>query len=154
MSLTFRGQSLQQNADARIATYYFDIIEGIPDHENPEVRGEDVTAPGKEGQYLGNRVNHRQELLIEGFITGRGADATERRQDWHTNTALILAVFALDTAPGALVAAPGSNAYLGLTGSKSISVRTLDQMAGDIQNAMSFQRWSFRLECIDGTWWA
>jgi hypothetical protein len=153
MSLTFRGQSLQESADARTSSYYFDIIEGLPGHENPEVRGKDVTAPGKEGQYLGNRVNDRQELLIEGFITGRGADAEERRLDWHQNTQTILAAFTLDAAPGSLVAAPGSNDYLGLATSWEIQARTLDQLAGDIQNAMSFQRWSFRLECIDGLWW-
>jgi hypothetical protein len=153
MSLTFRSQSLQDNADARLARWYFDLIEGLPGHENPEVRGEDVTAPGKEGQYLGNRINDRQELLVEGFIRGVGADAEERRLDWHTNTRTILAVFTLDASPGSLLAAPGSNDYLGLEAEWEIQARTLDQMPGPIHDLMSFQQWSFRLECIDGLWW-
>lgn len=154
MTLTYRGQSLQESDDARTSSYYFDIVEGVPGHENPEVRGEDVTAPGKEGQYQGNRVNDRQELLIEGFISGRGADAAERAEDWHTNSRLILGLFALDLDPDDLIATDGSNSYLGLGGSTwTIQARTLDQMPGPIQNHMSFQRWSFRLECIDGLWW-
>jgi hypothetical protein len=153
MSLTFRGQSLQDTDDARTSRWYFDIIEGIPGHEQPQVRGEDVTAPGKQGQYEGNRVFDRQEILLEGFISGVGADAAERRQDWHLNSETILAQFAMDLSPGSLVAAAGSNDYLGLESTFTIQVRTIDLMAGPIQNAMSFQRWSIRLECIDGVWW-
>ena len=90
MSLTFRTQSLQDNADSRLARWYFDLIEGLPGHEPPQVRGEDPVAPGRPGRYVGNRVTDFQELLLEGFISGRGADAEERREDWHTNTQLIL----------------------------------------------------------------
>ena len=153
MSLTFRSQSLQHTDDARTSSYYFDLIEGLPGHEHPQVRGEDVVAPGRQGRYEGNRVNDFQELLIEGFITGRGTDPEERREDWHTNTKLILGVMDLDQVPGSLIAGPGSNAYLGLVADWEIQVRTLDLLPGPIQNNMSFQRWSIRLECIDGLWW-
>ena len=153
MSLTYRTQSLQDTDDARTADWYFDLLEGLPGHEYPQVRGEDVIAPGREGRYTGNRVYDFQELLIEGFISGRGADPEERRENWHANTKTILGVMDLDTSPGSLIAAPGSNAYLGLTASWEIQVRTLDIMPGPIQNGMSFQRWSIRLECIDGLWW-
>lgn len=153
MSLTFRSQSLQETADARTSSWYFDLIEGLPGHEHPEVRGEDVTAPGKEGQYRGNRINHRQELLLEGFISGRGTDPEERREDWHANSQTVLGVFALDLVPSTLTIAPGSNAYLGLLTEWEIEVRTLDLLPGPILNQMSFQRWSIRMECIDGLWW-
>lgn len=153
MSLTFRSQSLQETADARTSSYYFDLLEGLPGHEPPQVRGTDVVAPGKEGRYRGNRVHDFQELLLEGFISGRGADPEERREDWHTNTKLILAVFDTDLVPATLTAAAGSNAYLGLQADWTIQVRTLDVMPGPILNQMSFQRWSIRMECIDGLWW-
>jgi hypothetical protein len=153
MSLTFRSQSLQDNADARLSSWYFDLIEGLPGHEPPQVRGEDPIAPGRQGRYTGNRVNDFQELLLEGFIRGRGTDPEERREDWHTNSQLILAVFALDSDPGTLEAAPGSNAYLGLSSPWEIQVRTLDVLPGPISNQMSFQTFSIRLECVDGLWW-
>ena len=153
MGLTFRSQSLQDTDDARTSEWYFDLIEGLPGHEPPEVRGEDVTAPGKEGQYRGNRINDRQELLLEGFISGRGADPEERRENWHSNTLTIMAVLQRDLVPATLEAAPGSNAYLGLQSPWEIQVRTLDILPGPILNQMSFQRWSIRMECIDGLWW-
>lgn len=153
MGLIFRSQSLQETEDSRTSAYYFDLIEGLPGHEPPEVRGEDVTAPGREGQYRGNRINDRQELLLEGFISGRGVDPEERREDWHTNTKLLMAVFQRYLVPATLTAAPGSNSYLGLVAEWEIEVRTLDIMPGPIQNQMSFQRWSIRMECIDGLWW-
>ena len=153
MGLTYRSQSLQETEDARTSGYYFDLIEGLPGHEHPQVRGEDVIAPGNPGRYRGNRVDDFQELLIEGFIKGVGADAEERRENWHTNSKLILGIMDLDSNPGSLIASPGSNAYLGLTVDWEIQVRTLDLMPGPILNNMSFQRWSIRLECIDGLWW-
>ena len=48
---------------------------------------------------------------------------------------------------------PGSNDYLGLEAEWEIQVRTLDVLPGPIQNQMSFQRFSIRLECVDGLWW-
>lgn len=153
MGLTYRSQDLQESEDARTSAWYFDLIEGLPGHEHPQVRGEDVVAPGNPGRYRGNRVNDFQELLIEGFISGRGADPEERREDWHTNTKQILSVMDLDAAPGSLVADPGSNSYLGLVASWEIQVRVLDLMPGPIRNGMSLQTWSIRMECIDGLWW-
>lgn len=153
MGLTFRSQSLQDNADARLARWYFDLVEGLPGHEPPQVRGTDVIAPGRQGRYLGNRVNDFQELLIEGFISGRGTDEQERRESWHDSSELIFAVLQLDTTPGTLVAAPGSNSYLGLQVPWEIEVRVLDALPGPILNHMSFQTWSVRLECVDGLWW-
>jgi len=153
MSLEYRSQSLQETEDARTSGYWFDLIEGIPGFEHPQVRGTDVIAPGKQGRYVGNRVNDFQELLIEGFIRGVGADAAERAEDWRQQTETILAVFALDSDPGSLIVDGGSNAYLGLQVEWEIQARTLDILPGPIQDKMSFQRWSFRLECVDGLWW-
>ena len=153
MGLTYRSQSLQESDDARTSDYYFDLIEGLPGFEPPQVRGEDVIAPGRQGRYVGNRVNDFQELLIEGFIKGSGTDPAERSEDWRANTETIMAVFGLDSAPGELEAAPGSNSYLGLVSPWTIQVRTLDVMPGPILNRMSFQTWSIRLECVDGLWW-
>ena len=153
MGLTYRSQSLQDTEDARTSRWYFDLIEGLPGHEHPQVRGKDVIAPGKPGRYGGNRINDIQELLIEGFISGRGADAEERRLDWHQNTMTVLGIMDLDQAAGSLVADPGSNDYLGLTTEWEIQVRVADILPGPIQNLMSFQRWSIRLYCVDGDFW-
>lgn len=151
--ITYRGQDLQDTADARTSLFYFDLIEGIPGFEPPQVRGTDVVAPGKQGRYVGNRVNDFQELLLEGFISGMGSDPEERSASWRDSTEAIMAVLQLDSAPGALVVSPGSNGYLGLSAPWTIQVRTLDLMPGPILNKMSFQRWSVRLECVDGLWW-
>lgn len=152
MTLTYRSQSLQDNADARLARWYFDLVEGLPG-ESPEVRGTDVTAPGRQGRYRGNRVNDFQELLVEGFIRGFGATAAERSEDWHTNTQMILALFQRDLSPGSLIVGPGSNSYLGLAADWEIQARTLEPLPGPIRDKMSFQTWSITLECIDGLWW-
>lgn len=153
MTLEYRSQSLQETEDARTSGFWFDLIEGLPGFEHPQVRGTDVIAPGREGRYVGNRVNDFQELLLEGFIKGVGADPEERSQDWRDKTETILAVFALDSSPGSLVVDAGSNSYLGLSNSWEIQARTLDIMPGPIRDLMSFQTWSFRLECVDGLWW-
>jgi len=153
MGLTFRSQSLQDDEDPRLSRWYFDLLEGLPGHESPEVRGEDVIAPGREGRYVGNRVNDRQELLVEGFIRGFGATPQERTDDWHANSQLILAVFALDLSPGTLLAEPGSNGYLGLAGDAEITARTLELMPGPITNRMSHQTWSIKLESVHLDWW-
>lgn len=153
MGLTYRSQSLQDDEDPRLARWYFDLLEGVPGHEPPEVRGDDVLAPGYEGLYVGNRVNERQELLLEGFIRGFGVDPEERTADWHANSQLILAVFARDLSPGTLLADPGSNSYLGLAGDAEILARTIELMPGPITNRMSHQTWSIKLESIDNNWW-
>lgn len=150
--LTFRGQSLQETEDPDTSRYWFDLIKGLP-YESPEVRGEDIVAPGRAGRYAGNRVLDRHELLIEGFIRGFGQTKEERSLDWHTVSSLILPVFALDTAPGSLVVGPGTIEYLGLVSDWDIEARTLDQMAGPILSRTSYQTWSFKLESIDGLWW-
>lgn len=153
MGLTFRGQSLQHTSDPRTSAYFFDLIEGLPGHEPPRVRGEDVVAPGREGRYVGNRVNDYTEHLIEGFIRGMADTPEERALAWHEATQTILAVFAMDLAPGALVVTPGSDSYLGLTDDATIQARTIDVMPGPIISHQSYQRWSFKLEGIDGFWW-
>lgn len=154
MGLTFRGQSLQHTGNPKTSAYFFDLIEGLPGHEPPRVRGEDVIAPGREGRYVGNRVNDYTEHLIEGFIRGMADTPEERAIEWHSNTETILAVFGLDLAPGSLVVTGGADSYLGLTDSASIEVRTVDVMPGPILSHQSYQRWSFKLEGVDGIWWA
>jgi hypothetical protein len=77
MSLRFRSQQIQDDANLAVARWHFDLVEGIPGHEPPQVRGEDVVAPGREGRYVGNRVNDFQELLLEGWIRGFGATTAE-----------------------------------------------------------------------------
>lgn len=153
MGLTFRSQSLQDGETPEAARWWFDLIEGLPGHEPPQVRGEDVIAPGRQGHYTGNRVNDNLPLLIEGWIRGTGATPGERTDEWHQNTLTILSVFQLDTSPGTLIALPGSNGYLGLTDNAEIQARTLDLMAGPIRSRMSHQTWSIRLESVDGVWW-
>lgn len=156
MSASFRSQQIQDDADLSIARWHFDLVEGIPGHEPPQVRGTDVIAPGREGRYVGNRVNDFQELLVEGWIRGFGNTPAERSEDWHASCQIILPLFALDLSPGDLVVGPGSNNYLGLEADWLIEARTLDFMPGPIRNHMSFQTFSFRLEAVasNGEWWA
>lgn len=153
MGLTFRSQALQDGETPQLARWWFDLIEGLPGHEPPEVGGEDVLAPGREGFYRGNRVNRRLPLLVEGFIRGRGETPEDRTEDWHANSQLILAVFALDLNPGTLLAQPGSNSYLGLAGDAEIAARTTELMPGPITNRMSHQTWSIQLESITSPFW-
>lgn len=153
MGLTFRGVSLQDGETPSAARFWFDIIKGLPGHEPPEVRGKDVVAPGREGRYVGNRVNDHLDILIEGHIKGEGADPEARTDDWHSVTQTILAAFAQNLAPGSLIASPGSNGYLGLIDSAEIEARTVDVMAGPILSRMSYQTWSFKLESVSGLWW-
>lgn len=156
MGLTYRGVSLQETDDPKTSRFWFDIVEGVPGHESPQVRGPDTVVPGRQGRTVRPRVNDVQELLIEGWIRGEGADQESRALDWHALSQTILAAFALDSDPGTLEVSPGAATvpYLGLLGTASIEARTLDQMAGPIESRMSFQTWSFRLECVDGLWWS
>lgn len=153
MGLTFRGVSLQDGVTPSASRFWFDIIQGLPGHEPPEVKGEDVNAPGREGLYIGNRVNERLNILIEGFIKGEGQTPEERTDDWHAITQTILAAFVMDLNPTTLIVSPGSNGYLGLIDSAEIQARTVDVMPGPITSRMSYQTWSMKLECVDGVWW-
>lgn len=155
--LEFRSQSLQDTELPvnPLCRFWFDLIEGLPNREGPAVRGEDVVAPGRKGQYAGNRVADHLDILVEGWIRGIGATPEERSESWAESSDLILAVFQRDDTAGTLTVGPGPDSYLGLASDWSIQVRCIDPQPGPITSHMSYQRWSFKLRSIwqDEAFW-
>lgn len=152
--ITFRSVDLQHaSLKPPHAPWWFDLVEGLPGHEPPLVRGEDTIAPGRDGRYFGNRRNDLSRMVLEGYIRGIGADAEARRLDWRANTLTVMAAFQMDAAEGSLIVTPGDDSYLGLADgeSASISARPESIMPGRIV-AMSYQRWSIELFSIDPEW--
>lgn len=142
--LTYRAVDLQNGANAKVASVWFDIVEGYS--EPAEVRGEDLVIPLKPGMTRMTRVKHRRVIELRGFIRGIGATQQERAENWRTATDAVLATMDFTLSPGALVA---SADYLGLpSGSKTIQASAVDAIPGPIHNNMGFQRWTFRLVAI------
>ena len=142
MTMTFRGVSLQDNADPKLASVYFDLI-GHPSMP-ASVRGEDWTAPGYAGRYQGNRIEDLWTFEIRGFVLGRGLTQTDRTTDFQSNLSAVLAALDMADDPGTFAIA----SYLGM-GSHSVEARPVNLVSGPLLNRGSFQRWSVGFEAIE-----
>jgi hypothetical protein len=124
--------------------------------ESARVRGEDVIIPGLAGRTPMNRVKDVYRFVLEGYVEGTGDDPDERTVSWRTNTDLLMAVMDFSLAPGAVEVGPApperfpdASPYLGLTGDKTLDARCVSMVRGPLLRHMSFQSWSFEMECVD-----
>ena len=142
MTMTFRGVSLQDNADPKLAAVYFDLV-GHPSMP-PQVRGEDWIAPGYAGRYQGNRIEDLWTFEIRGFVRGLGLTVDDRTTDFQSNLAAVLGALDMADDPGVFAIA----SYLGM-GSHSVLARPVNMVAGPLRNRGSFQSWSVGFEAIE-----
>lgn len=124
--------------------------------ESPFVRGEDHVMPGAAGREPGLRRKDVYRFTLQGYVKGAGADPDERALSWRTATDSLMAVMDFSLTPGVVEVGPASPAqfpdsspYIGLTGDRTINARCISMVRGPVQHHMSFQGWSFEMECID-----
>lgn len=142
--LLFRSVDLQNGDNPDLATIWLDLWNPF---DPADVRGDDLVIPEKLGQTAMSRVKDRRIIELRGFVKGEGNTAADRSESFWTASEALRAVMDFDLAPGTL---SWVSPYLGLpTGSQSLSARAVDAIPGQITNRMSFQRWTFRLKCID-----
>jgi hypothetical protein len=120
------------------------------------VRGEDDVIPQASGRDPGARTKDVLRFVLQGHVKGTGSDPDERALSWRDATDSLMAVmdFALDpvvveVGPDAPAQFPDSSPYLGLTGDRFLNARCVSMVRGPVQAHMSFQSWSFEMECID-----
>lgn len=126
---------------------FFWIARGWLD-EPAEVRGEDTTVPGLEGQIVRDRKRHKRTIELRGQIRGTGAS-----EQMAAAAHLALAVelepifFDLTAAPWALVAGDG---YRGLAAGQTatINVRTVN-VTPDARGLAYAKTYVIVLESID-----
>jgi hypothetical protein len=124
--------------------------------ESARIRGEDVVISGLAGRVAMSRVKDVYRFVLEGFVEGTGGDRDERALSWRENTDLLMAVMDFSLDPDAVVVGPAAperfpnaSPYLGLTGDQTLEARCVSMVRGPLRNHMSFQSWSFEMECVD-----
>jgi hypothetical protein len=138
------GKLSYKGTDLQTLKVYFDIASGF--WEPAEVRGQDDIIPGLSGRFRRNRVKDRRIIELRGWIRGVGGTVLERQQDWGATTAAVMALMDPTGAAGTLQV---TNPYMGLTsGTKTISAYPLNLIGGEVDNSLSFQRWSIELEAV------
>lgn len=137
--LTFGGTDIH-NLTTGI---YLDIVSGFDGVA--EVRGTDLTIPGRPGRTPLSRVKHRRLIELRGPVFGVGANQLAAEQSYRANIVTLQALFDPDDAAKSLVAtAP----YLGLAaGSKTISARFLDAIWGTVESGVECEV-SVQLEAV------
>lgn len=144
---------LVRSLDCQTLNIHLDLV-GY--NESARVRGEDVVIPGLAGRVVMNRVKDIYRFNLEGYVQGTGDDPDERALSWRINTDALMAVMDLSLAPGAVEVGPeaperfpDSSPYLGLAGEKTLDARCVSMVRGPLHHHMSFQSWSFEMECVD-----
>ena len=124
--------------------------------EPPSVDGEDDVVLEATGREVGPRIYDVYRFRLEGHVRGVGTDREERALSWRAATDALMAVmdFVLDPGevmigPAAPAQFPDSASYLGLTADKFLNARCVSMVRGPVQRHMSFQTWSFEMECVD-----
>lgn len=143
-ALFFRDVDLQNGDTPGEASIWLDIWNPF---EPAEARGDDLVIPEKAGMTAMTFVKHRRIIELRGFVKGIGDDADARSASFYAASDALRDVMDADLAPGQVQwIAP----YLGLpSGSLYLDARCVDAIGGEITNRMSFQRWTFRLRCVD-----
>lgn len=123
-----------------------------------EVRGRDVLVPGAEGLFVppNSREGERYRFSLEGYVEGTGLTREARALSWRTATDVLMALMDRSLDPGQIVVGPAAPArfpdsasYLGLTEDMAINARCVSSVRGPVQRHMSFQTWSFEMECVE-----
>ena len=142
-----------RNVDCQTANIHLDVV-GYG--EPPSVRGEDDVIPGATGRDPGQRTKDVYRFTLQGYVEGTGTDPDERALSWRIATDQLMAVMDFSLSPGLVEVGPlaparfpGSSPYLGLTGDRELNARCVSMVRGPVQRHMSFQSWSFEMECID-----
>lgn len=124
--------------------------------ESPSVRGEDDVIPRASGRDVMARREDVLRFRLEGFVQGTGEDRDERATSWRTATDSLMAVMQFVLDPGEVVVGPAAPArfpdaapYIGLAGNRSLMARCVSMVRGPVQHHMSFQSWSFEMECVE-----
>lgn len=124
--------------------------------ESALVRGEDDVIPQASGRDPGARIKDVYRFTLQGHVEGTGIDRDERALSWRTATDTLMALMDFSLAPGTVEVGPAaparfpeSSPYLGLAGNKILNARCVSMVRGPVQRHMSFQSWSFEMECID-----
>lgn len=140
--LQFDGVSLQRLSPS--FTMHFDIEQGLND--GLEVRGEDSTVPGADGQVPRNRKRHVRHLVLKGLVMGRGATEALRQANFQNLMDELEETFALDADPATLegTARDGST--------RSIEARTTNIVLPDEEPAMSVGYVSVMLDSVVPDW--
>jgi hypothetical protein len=144
--LRIRSLDVQDGNDPWSASIWLDLVSGYS--EPAEVRGEDDVVPEAAGREPGTWQRDMRRIQLEGHAKGFGTDREERSADWRISTDALMAVMQLYDAPG-LVEVDGP--YLGIATGEThyLNARCVRVLPGPILNRMSYQAWSFTLECID-----
>jgi hypothetical protein len=74
------------------AGYYFEIRQGGLDG-HPEVRGSDVTIPGKPGQTWMPKVAHARPVTLHGIVMGQSSMGTTTAESFRTRMDALRGVF-------------------------------------------------------------
>lgn len=124
--------------------------------ESAAVRGEDHVMPGAAGRLVGTRRKDVYRFALEGYVEGTGGDRDARALSWRVATDALMALMDLSLAPGLVEVGPAvparfpdSSPYLGLTEDRELNARCVSMVRGPITRHMSFQSWSFEMECVD-----
>ena len=126
--------------------------------ESAQVRGRDVLIPGSEGLYVpaNSREKERYRFTLDGYVEGTGITPDDRALSWRTATDVLMALMDLsldpgtvDVGPAAPARFPNASPYLGLAGDKTINARCVSMVRGPVRAHMSFQSWSFEMECVE-----
>jgi hypothetical protein len=144
--LRVNSLDVQNGDEPEEATIWLDLAVGYFDPA--EVRGEDDIIPGASGREAGQWQRDIRRLQMPGFVRGIGGNQDERSASWHDATVALMAVMQLYGDP---VPIEVDGPYLGIpTGTtRTLNARCVRVIPGPVQNLMSFQPWSFELECID-----
>jgi len=126
--LTFGGTDIHD-----VNGIYLELIGGFDGVA--EVRGEDLTIPGRPGRTRLSRVKHRRSILLRGFLagggtySGSGTAGESERESYRATVVIFQALFDPDDDAKSLVV---TSPYLGLsTGLKSISASFVNAIWGD-----------------------
>jgi hypothetical protein len=139
MGLTYR------TTDIQTANIYLDIVSGF--FEPPTVRGEDDLVFRAAGRDEMPRRADVRPIRLEGYGRGTGSTELARQQSWYAATSALMDLMDRTLASGPIVVTPP---YLGLpSGSKTIDARAVNAVGGPVLSCMTYQRWSFDLECVD-----
>jgi hypothetical protein len=124
--------------------------------ESASVRGEDDIVPQAAGRDVAARQKDVYRFVLEGYVEGTGATREERALSWRTATDQLMAVMDLSLAPGLVEVGPepparfpSAASYIGLDSDKFINARVVSVVRGPVRDHMSFQSWSFEMECVE-----
>lgn len=112
--------------------------------------------PGATGREVGVRRSDVYRFVLQGYVEGTGVDPDARALSWRTETDALMAVMDLSLAPGLVEVGPAAperfpaaSPYIGLTEDRELNARCVSMVRGPVQRHMSFQSWSFEMECVD-----